>query len=155
MEDYAFNRKLSDMMVDRCPEKSWEGTDFQSLFERVMNIKQDHEVDNLIKREQQLVQKDFFWIADEGDFMLQMLRSFDTDLSWSTVTANRDLKVVRELLMHPMLLPGFNDSGAHLTNMAFYDGNLRSLKLAHENNEDSDVAYICLLYTSPSPRDPE
>ena len=107
-----------------------------------MNIKQDHEVDNLIKREKQLVQKDFFWIADEGDFMLQMLRSFDTDLSWSTVTANRDLKVVRELLMHPMLLPGFNDSGAHLTNMAFYDGNLRSLKLAHENNEDSDVAYM-------------
>ena len=115
VEDYAFNRKLSDMTVDRCPEKSWEGRDFQSLFERVMNIKQDHEVDNLIKREQQLVQKDFFWIADEGDFMLQMLRSFDTDLSWSTVTANRDLKVVRELLMHPMLLPGFNDSGAHLT----------------------------------------
>ena len=142
VEDYAFNRKLSDMTVDRCPEKSWEGRDFQSLFERVMNIKQDHEVDNLIKREQQLVQKDFFWIADEGDFMLQMLRSFDTDLSWSTVTANRDLKVVRELLMHPMLLPGFNDSGAHLTNMAFYDGNLRSLKLAHENNEDSDVAYM-------------
>ena len=26
--------------------------------------------------------------------------------------------------------------------MAFYDGNLRSLKLAHENNEDSDVAYM-------------
>ena len=64
------------------------------------------------------MQKDFFWIADEGDFMLQMLRSFDTDLSWSTVTANRDLKVVRELLMHPMLLPGFNDRRAHL-NMAF------------------------------------
>ena len=84
---------------------------------------------------------DFFWIADEGDFMLQMLRTFDTDLSWSTVTANRDMKVVRELLMNPKLLPGFNDSGAHLTNMAFYDVNLRSLKLAAEGGE-GDVSYM-------------
>jgi len=32
-----------------------------------------------------------------------------------------------------LLLPGFNDSGAHLTNMAFYDGNLRMLKMAQED----------------------
>jgi N-acyl-D-aspartate/D-glutamate deacylase len=57
------------------------------------------------------------------------------------VTANRDLKVVRELLMNPQLLPGFNDSGAHLTNMAFYDVNLRSLKLAAEGG-DEDVSYM-------------
>ena len=73
--------------------------------------------------------------------MLQMLRSFDNDLSWSTVTANRDMKTVRELLMHPNLLPGFNDSGAHLTNMAFYDVNLRSLKLAAQGG-DADVSYM-------------
>jgi N-acyl-D-aspartate/D-glutamate deacylase len=34
--------------------------------------------------------------------------------------------------MDPLLLPGFNDSGAHLTNMAFYDCNLRSLNIAQE-----------------------
>ena len=70
-----------------------------------------------------------------------MLRTFDTDLTWSTVTANRDLKVVRELLMNPKLLPGFNDSGAHLTNMAFYDVNLRSLQLAAQGG-DKDVSYM-------------
>jgi len=43
--------------------------------------------------------------------------------------------------MDPSLLPGFNDSGAHLTNMAFYDVNLRSLKLAAEGGE-GDVAYM-------------
>ena len=43
--------------------------------------------------------------------------------------------------MDPTLLPGFNDSGAHLTNMAFYDVNLRSLKLASEGGE-KDTNYM-------------
>ena len=141
LEDFAFNRTLADMTVDRCPQKNWEGMDFQSVFDRVVLIKQDQCREPVTKVEQKLVQKDFFWIADEGDFMLQMLRSFDTDLTWSTVTANRDLKVVRELLMNPKLLPGFNDSGAHLTNMAFYDVNLRSLQLAAQGG-DKDVSYM-------------
>ncbi len=141
IEDFAFNRTLADMTVDRCPQKNWQGMDFQSLFDRVLSIKQNQFDDVLTKAEEKLVKNDFFWVADEGDFMLQMLRTFDTDLSWSTVTANRDLKVVRELLMDPKLLPGFNDSGAHLTNMAFYDVNLRSLQLAAEGG-DKDVAYM-------------
>ena len=141
LEDFAFNRTPVDMTVDRCPQKNWEGMDFQSVFDRVVLIKQDQCQEPVTKAEQKLVQKDFFWIADEGDFMLQMLRSFDTDLTWSTVTANRDLKVVRELLMNPKLLPGFNDSGAHLTNMAFYDVNLRSLQLAAQGG-DKDVSYM-------------
>ena len=141
IEDFAFNRTLADMTVDRCPQKNWQGMDFQSLFDRVLSIKQNQFDDVLTKAEEKLVKNDFFWVADEGDFILQMLRTFDTDLSWSTVTANRDLKVVRELLMDPKLLPGFNDSGAHLTNMAFYDVNLRSLQLAAEGG-DKDVAYM-------------
>jgi N-acyl-D-aspartate/D-glutamate deacylase len=141
IEDFAFNRTLADMTVDRCPQKNWQGMDFQAVFDRVVAIKQDQNAEPVTKAEQKLIQKDFFWIADEGDFMLQMLRTFDTDLSWSTVTANRDMKVVRELLMNPKLLPGFNDSGAHLTNMAFYDVNLRSLKLAAEGG-DGDVSYM-------------
>ena len=141
IEDFAFNRTLADMIVERCPQKNWQGMDFQAVFDRVVAIKQDQYAEPVTKAEQKLIQKDFFWIADEGDFMLQMLRTFDTDLSWSTVTANRDMKVVRELLMNPKLLPGFNDSGAHLTNMAFYDVNLRSLKLAAEGGE-GDVSYM-------------
>ena len=141
IEDFAFNRTLADMTVERCPQENWQGMDFQAVFDRVGAIKQDQYAESVTKAEQKLIQKDFSWIADEGDFMLQMLRTFDTDLSWSTVTANRDIKVVRELLMNPKLLPGFNDSGAHLTNMAFYDVNLRSLKLAAEGG-DGDVSYM-------------
>ena len=80
-------------------------------------------------------------MKDEGDFMIAALLAFDTDIVWSTVTANRDPVKTRELLMNPLLLPGFNDSGAHLTNMAFYDGNLRALKLAHQGGL-KDTAYM-------------
>ena len=38
-------------------------------------------------------------------------------------------------------MPGFNDSGAHLNNMAFYDVNLRCLQLASQGG-DMDVSYM-------------
>ena len=141
LEDYAFHRTLADMLLERCPQSSWQGMDFQAVFDRVRAINAGQQPADMTKDELATVQADFAWIEDEGDFMLQMLRSFDNDLTWSTITANRDLETVRELLMNPLLLPGFNDSGAHLTNMAFYDVNLRSLKLAAQGG-DQDVSYM-------------
>ncbi len=141
IEDYAFDRDLETMTVDVCPLKGWEGMTFQTLLERVFAVRKGELDSGVSDDERKLIQRDFFWVADEADFVLQMLRTFDTDLSWFTITANRDMKTVRKLLMDPTLLPGFNDSGAHLTNMAFYDVNLRSLKLAAEGGED-DANYM-------------
>jgi len=141
LEDYAFDRDLNEMTIDVCPIKAWQGMTFQAVFERLLNYKKDSLSEQISKTEQKRFDKEFFWVSDEADFMLQMLRSFDTDLSWFTITANRDIETVRELLMNPKLLPGFNDCGAHLTNMAFYDGNLRSLKLAAEGGE-ADANYM-------------
>ncbi len=141
MEDYAFNRRLADMHIERCPLATWQGRDMQDVFERVLAINANNAPTDSNDGERSLVARDFREVVDEADFMLQVLRSFDTDLSWSTVTANRNPAKVRELLMQPLLLPGFNDSGAHLTNMAFYDVNLRSLKLAAQGG-DNDVSYM-------------
>lgn len=141
MEDYAFDRDLAGMTIDVCPQDNWQGHTFDEILQRVFAFRKGEPVQDITEQEKTLIQTAFFWVADEADFMLQMLRSFDTDLSWSTVTANRDLDKVRELLMDPKLLPGFNDSGAHLTNMAFYDANLRSLKLAAEGGE-ADLSYM-------------
>lgn len=141
LEDFAFNRNLADMTVDLCPQKNWQGLSFQDVLDRVLAIKNNTVTTAVTKAERTLVQRDFSMVDDEADFMLQMLRTFDTELSWSTVTANRNMQTVRELLMDPLLLPGFNDSGAHLTNMAFYDVNLRSLKLAASGG-DTDVSYM-------------
>jgi N-acyl-D-aspartate/D-glutamate deacylase len=44
------------------------------------------------------------------------------------------------VLFDPQMLPGFSDSGAHLTNMAYYDSNLRGLQIAQRRSM-SDVAY--------------
>lgn len=140
LEDYAFHRDMARMTVERCPMKHWEGWTFDAVYQRVQAIKAG-QISAQNKTEAKLVATDFAAVKDEGDFMLQMLRSFDTKLSWSTVTANDDLSTVRDLLMEPLFIPGFNDSGAHLTNMAFYDANLRSLKLAAQGGE-RDVSYM-------------
>ena len=125
-EDYAFNRNLGDMFIDRCPISRWVGLSFQEVYD---DIKAGN------------VPIGFESIKDEPDFVLAMLKVFDTDLVWNTTSANRDPYQTRKLLMDPLLLPGFNDSGAHLTNMAFYDCNLRSLNIAQEGGI-LDVSYM-------------
>lgn len=135
-EDYAFNRTFADMHIDRCPIKSWEGRSFEDVFEDVLASRQLKEAE-----EEKIFKAYFTKIKDEADFMIAVFKAFDTDLIWSTTSANRDEKLTRKLLMDPVLLPGFNDSGAHLTNMAFYDCNLRALKLAQEGGE-KDVSYM-------------
>ncbi|WP_166256641.1 N-acyl-D-amino-acid deacylase family protein [Marinobacter salicampi] len=148
LEDYAFNRTMEDMTVEVCPLELWQGWTFAAIFDRVKALnsggatfKDEHE--------KQIVQDYFSDVKDEADFVLAMLRAFDLDVKWYTVSANRNPQMTRRLLMDPQLLPGFNDSGAHLTNMAFYDGNLRALRLASEGG-DADVAYMVRRLT----RDP-
>jgi N-acyl-D-aspartate/D-glutamate deacylase len=141
LEDYAFNRNLNDMKVEGCPIDHWVGLNMQYLLDRILAIKGGEIPSDIGEQELEIVNRDFIWISDEADFMLQIFTTFDLDLSWSTVTANRNPETTRELLMNPLLIPGFNDCGAHLTNMAFYDVNLRSLKLASSGG-DKDVTYM-------------
>ncbi len=146
LEDYAFNRTLADMHIDVCPLKDWEGKTFEEVFARVRQAKAGQK-EQLSQNEAAIINDFFTAVEDEADFVLAMLRAFDRDLSWYTISANRDERMVRKLLMDRQLLPGFNDSGAHLTNMAFYDGNLRALKLASDGG-DADVAYMVRRLTS-------
>lgn len=149
LEDYAFNRAIEDMTVEVCPLKQWEGMTFAAVFDRVKDVNAGRNEISLDQEEDRVIAEHFATVQDEGDFVLAMLRAFDLNISWSTISANRNPKTTRKLLMNPQLLPGFNDSGAHLTNMAFYDGNLRALRLAAEGG-DRDVAYMVRRLT----RDP-
>ena len=79
-----------------------------------------------------------------------LLERFDTDLYWWTVTANHDPAVLKRLLTDRHTLPGFNDSGAHLTNMAFYDANLRGLRLVAEDGLDAVARHIRRLTAEPA-----
>ncbi len=136
-EDYALRRDLSEMDIERCPVAEWEGLTFQQVFEALL----DGTLPNISGPRFADYEDAFGGVKDEGDFVIAMLRAFDNDLFWSTVSANRDPVMTKKLLMNPVLLPGFNDSGAHLTNMAFYDCNLRALKIASEDG-DKGVAYM-------------
>lgn len=133
-EDLAFSRDLADMVVERCPIAAWQGMSFAHIQERVLAHQAGRlQVDDA--EEAQALSAFPAPLEDEADFVLHMLRTYDTDLYWYSITANRDPATVSKLILHPKLLPGFNDSGAHLTNMAFYDGNLRALQIAQREGE--------------------
>ena len=89
-------------------------------------------------------------IRDDGEFFLGLLRHFDTDLHWCYVAANKDPDVIKRLLLNPKLIPGFNDSGAHVTNMAFFDGNLRALKIGLDESEACFSYMLSRLTSEPA-----
>lgn len=88
--------------------------------------------------------------GDEVAFLVHVLHAYDTDLRWYMVSANRDPEGVRKAIFDPQFLPGFNDSGAHLTNMAFYDANLRGLHLAQQEGLDRVATHVRRLTKDPA-----
>lgn len=138
IDDNVLSRDLRDMVIDTCPQPEWNGESLQVVMERLRRWQAGGE--GARSDAERTMFGSFPKTCDEADFFLHLLRTFDTGLRWWTVTANRDPATVKRLLFHPLLLPGFNDSGAHLTNMAFYDVNLRTLKIAQEDG-DAQVAH--------------
>ena len=131
MEDNVYNRRLDDTFIEDCPIKHWRKEAMQAPYERLLRWQASAGREGARNE----AEAQFFAtfpnpLPDDAEFFLHLLRSWDTALRWWVVSANRDPKVVRDLLFNPLILPGFNDSGAHLTNMAFYDCNLRNLKIA-------------------------
>ncbi len=135
MEPTTFGRNLDEMWVEKCPYAAWNGMRLDELFAKVQTYQksqsgfQDDE-------EKRLFDAFPSNLNSDADFMIQLLLEFDKDFRWYTYTANTNPSVLKELLFHPLTIPGFNDSGAHLTNMAFFDGNLRTLKIAAEDSEE-------------------
>ncbi len=151
MEDNVLNRRLDDMFVDDCPLKHWNGKELQRPYERLRLWQLlDGQIGAMNEDE-----ADFFAtfpnpIEDDAEFFLHLLRRWDTKLRWYVVSANRDPKMVKDLLFNPLILPGFNDSGAHITNMAFYDCNLRNLKIAQEDGLDRVAHAVHRLTQEPA-----
>lgn len=134
IDDNVLSRDLCDMTLDEGPVPAWNGQSLQWVYDRLQAVQRgQRQADAGLEAE---VFASMPRPCDEADFVLHLLRRFDMALRWTTVTANRDPRVVKRLLFHPQLLPGFNDSGAHLTNMAFFDGNLRTLKIAQEDGAE-------------------
>lgn len=67
---------------------------------------------------------------DAVDVWMELLETHDAALRWLGVGANARPGPRRALLSHPHIFPGFTDAGAHVRNLAFYDGPLALLKEA-------------------------
>ena len=146
LESEFLTRDLRDMEIFRSPVPTWEGSNMAELYLRYQNWRQNPES---IDCEEERYSFDQLGksVRDDGEFFVSLLRTFDRDLHWNYVAANKDPEVVKKLLLHPGLIPGFNDSGAHVTNMAFFDGNLRALRLAMDDSEEL-VAHMTKRLTS-------
>ena len=148
-EPYAVPRDLDKLVIDGDrPVAAWDGLTFAELQERVVSFQQgvyraadDAEAEALTA---------FPADPDDADLFLHLLRTYDLDLRWYAITANTDRAKAKEALFHRYTLPGFNDSGAHLTNMAFYDANLRGLQWAAEEGVSELARHIKRLTSEPA-----
>lgn len=136
LERQFLTRDLNDMVVFRVPVEGWVGQSLHYVYQRYLTWRLQPEIVEDAE-EKRVFAELGEGIRDDGEFFIMLLKVYDRDLYWHYVNANKDPKVVKELLLHPRLLPGFNDSGAHVTNMAYFDGNLRALSMALADGEQS------------------
>ena len=148
-EQYAFSRRTKEITVDGGPvPPQWKGETLAAVHARILGWQQTgkgarstEEADHFSRVPKGL---------DEVDFVLHLYREYDTALRTVTLTANRDPVLTEKLLFDPEVLPGFNDSGAHLTNMAFYDGNLRGLQMAQRHGLEKVGWHVRRLSRDPA-----
>lgn len=130
-EHNVLNRRLDDMRIADCPLPEWKGWTLEQAWKQVQSWQARRLSPASVSEAEAAVLNSFpSPTRDDAEFFLHLLRHWDLAFRWETVVANRNPAVLKKLLFHPQTLPGFNDSGAHLTNLAFYDGNLRTLKIA-------------------------
>jgi N-acyl-D-aspartate/D-glutamate deacylase len=140
LEDYAFRRAIEEMEVADCPVAAWKGENLYDVFVRVKTFQSSGE--GARTPEERAMLESFPPLGDDADFFFHLLRSWDRRFVWKTISANHDAEMVAKLTMSELFLPGFADSGAHLTNLAFYDVNLRALKIAMEARGEEGAAYM-------------
>jgi N-acyl-D-aspartate/D-glutamate deacylase len=121
-------RDLAAFVLDRGPVGVWRGETMAEVRRRLLGWQRSGEGARDAAEAEAFTA--FPTQPDDADFLLHLFEAFDVDQSWWMVSANADEATVDRVLHDERFLPGFADSGAHITNMAFYDVNLRALQLA-------------------------
>ncbi len=135
LERQFLSRDLNDMMIFRAPVPTWIGQSMAFVRNRYLLWLSGGAVPTNDQEEGRAFEAMGRDATHEAAFFLGLLRHFDRDLHWYYVTANKNPETIKRLLLHPKLLPGFNDSGAHVVNMAYFDCNLRALRIAANDSE--------------------
>jgi N-acyl-D-aspartate/D-glutamate deacylase len=152
VEPTTFTRDLSDMELDSVPDMpEWSGQNMQRIYDRLLRYQAtEGRTGHLSEAEGAAFALFPNPIVDDAEFMLHLLRRYDRQFRWAMTTANTRPAVLKKLLLDENALPGFNDSGAHLTNMAFFDGNLRTLKFAQEDGLETVARQVRRLTRDPA-----
>ncbi|MFT4822231.1 MAG: N-acyl-D-aspartate/D-glutamate deacylase [Halioglobus sp.] len=150
MPDSLVVREFSMMVFDGAPIDEWEGETFQRVFDRLERYQSG--MTSVARSDQEVSAFDKFPspIVDDANFMLHMLREYDKSFRFWVDIGNVGNKATLGFLLHENTLPGFNDSGAHITNMAFFDANLMSLKLAQRESLETVSTMVKRLTSEPA-----
>jgi N-acyl-D-aspartate/D-glutamate deacylase len=146
----TFNRDLDALHVERCPVPEWCGETFGMVLRRLRGFQSGRQDVARSPAEAEALAAFPGPVGREGDFLLHLVRRYDRDLRWWFTVANDRPEVLERLLFHPHMLPGFNDSGAHLVNLAFFDGNLLTLQVAQRQSLERVAHAVRRLTREPA-----
>ena len=150
LPDILVVRDLQRMIFDGAPLTEWEGESLQDVYDRLDRYQRGISSAARSEAEREAFAAFPKPIVDDAEFMLHMMRAYDKGFRFWVDVANVDKEGVLPLLLHKHALPGFNDSGAHITNMAFFDGNLMSLKLAQQDSLATVSTMVKRLTSEPA-----
>jgi len=132
----TFQMDFERMHFSDCAVPSWDGDTLAEVMRRLAKF---HASGGKEGAKDAAEAEEFAKFPPETDspkeFWLQSMRLYDTGFRWWFDIANLDEDIVEEILFDENALPGFNDSGAHLTNLSFYDGNLGTLRIAQKRGD--------------------
>ena len=150
LPDKLVIRDLDRMIFDGAPVGDWNGESMQAVYDRLQRYQR-----GVVEQARSDAEREAFDlfprpVADDADFMLHMMRTYDKSFRFWADVGNVGNRATLDLLLHKNTMPGFNDSGAHITNMAFFDGNLMSLKLAQQRSLQTVSEMVKRLTRDPA-----
>ena len=147
----TFQMNFDLMFFDETPVQSWNGNSMGEVYNRLLEFQRSDGQSGAVDQAEAEVFAQFpANIDSQTEFFLQGLRMFDMEFRWWFDTANVDEEIVEKILFDKNTMPGFNDSGAHLTNLAFYDTNLNTLRLAQKSGVNRVAEAVRRLTSEPA-----
>jgi N-acyl-D-aspartate/D-glutamate deacylase len=150
LPDSLVIREPQKLIFDGAPVADWDGESFADVMTRAQRFMRGDLGQARSAEEAAAFELIMTELRDDADFMLHMLRTYDKSFRFYADVANAGNNATLNFLLHENTLPGFNDSGAHITNMAFFDSNLMSLKLAKEQGESTVAKVVKRLTRDPA-----
>lgn len=146
----TFQLDPEDIHIDPVtPVASWHNHKLASIFERFQKYRRG-EISPACDAEAGVFDSAPDDCSSLADFFAHCLRRFDLKFRWWLDVANLDPEITEQILFDDNTLPGFNDSGAHITNLAFYDGNLLTLQIAQRRALEKVAHAVHRLTRAPA-----